>query len=118
MAAFSFLTLDDDQNGPSQFSTISMADISMLTMPEGEAIVDTAAGQNLIGEVELADLSACLGRLGVRPVMLDKEPRRARGIGGQAEAVALPHARPCAGNTLRDLGSLRIPAPAHPEVFV
>ena len=51
----------------------TLAEVAMLTMPGGEAIVDTAAAQNIIGEEELADLLPYLEELGVEPVWLNEE---------------------------------------------
>ena len=76
VTAFSFMTLEEDEVEDRPIADdplTSMADVSMLTTPEGEAIVDTATAQNLIGEEELEDLLPRLEELG----MLRRAPRRA-----------------------------------------
>ena len=59
-----------------------------LTMKGNLGIVDTAAQGGLIGEAALGRLEEELKQFGLRPHKLDKQGR-ARGVGGQAQVVAV-----------------------------
>eukprot|EP00971_Amphidinium_carterae_P352622 6492679-Amphidinium_carterae.1 len=58
--------------------------MSLLTLPTACAIVDSAAGQDLMGLPTYKRLCQHWEQMGVQPIRLDRTPRAASGVGGKA----------------------------------
>eukprot|EP00974_Lingulodinium_polyedra_P070279 6800716-Lingulodinium_polyedra.AAC.1 len=68
--------------------TLEVEEAVLLTVEPGEAVVDTAAGQSLIGARCLKALEERLQSLGLRTVSFDPDMSPApRGIGGRATVI-------------------------------
>jgi len=61
--------------------------MALLVVDAGEAVVDTAAGQALMGEKSLESLSAALRQRGLRVVEVPTTGPAPRGVGGRAEVI-------------------------------
>ena len=62
---------------------------SFLTLPSGEAILDTGATQDLIGEVALQSIGIHLKSLGLKHIAVDAPTSVPMGIGGAAEVTGV-----------------------------
>eukprot|EP00971_Amphidinium_carterae_P051297 1009909-Amphidinium_carterae.1 len=58
-----------------------------LTLPAGTAIVDSAAGQDLIGYPAYERLCSIWQQHGIQPLKLQKTPRATAGVGGKAKPL-------------------------------
>eukprot|EP00435_Cladocopium_sp_Y103_P028637 s478_g7.t1 len=87
-SAFSFLTAKDLREVIS--SVIGAPDgWSFLSLPQGEAVLDTGATQDLIGSAALAELSEGLKAVGLQPIRVDRPVVTPAGIGGTAKALGV-----------------------------
>ena len=88
-AAFTFITLRSLYQAVSHVKKVSPElpeSWSFLSLPSGEAIVDTGATQDLIGQSALQDFRKVLASHGLQPVMVDAPITLPAGIGGVAKA--------------------------------
>ena len=88
-AAFTFITLRSLYPAVSHVKKASPElpeSWSFLSLPSGEAIVDTGATQDLIGQSALQDFRKVLAGHGLQPVMVNAPITLPAGIGGVAKA--------------------------------
>eukprot|EP00971_Amphidinium_carterae_P290232 5762779-Amphidinium_carterae.1 len=64
-----------------------MAPHIFLTLPAGTAIVDSAAGQDLIGKPTYDRLCEIWAQHNIKPLRLEKRPQAAAGVGGKAHPL-------------------------------
>eukprot|EP00971_Amphidinium_carterae_P351516 6492149-Amphidinium_carterae.1 len=67
--------------------TECMAPHIFLTLPAGTAIVDSAAGQDLIGKPTYDRLCEIWAHHNIKPLRLEKRPQAAAGVGGKAHPL-------------------------------
>ena len=60
---------------------------AFLSLPQGEAIIDTGATQDLISVAALTSLSESLKLVGLQPIKIDRPVVTPAGIGGAAKAL-------------------------------
>ena len=85
-SAFSFLSLCELREAV--HSVVGGLDQwAFLSLPQGEAIIDTGATQDLIGVAALTSLSESLKLVGLQPIKIDPPVVTPAGIGGAAKAL-------------------------------
>lgn len=83
-SGFSFLTRKAVQRAIQQVLQRQHDQMSFLTVPNGEAILDIGAAQDLIGSSAAESLAQKLGEVGLKVIPADVTPTVPSGIGGPA----------------------------------
>lgn len=83
----SFLSLQEVRDVVNSVLKRSPSFASFLAIPQGEAILDIGAAQDLIGKKAFDELVVDLENKGLKPVILDEPVRHPMGIGGSASAL-------------------------------